>query len=47
MLVDADGRGYGELSEALKGEFSQPIKADGKLLARRTWAENVLATFQN
>lgn len=47
MLVDADGRGYGELSEALKGEFSQPIKADGKLLVRRTWAENVLATFQN
>ena len=24
------GRGYGELSEALKGEFSQPLKQAGE-----------------
>lgn len=27
------GRGYGELSEALKGEFSQPLKQAGETRA--------------
>lgn len=41
MLVDADGRGYGELSEALKGEFSQPVKADedGRFSLTSDWQE--------